>query len=62
VLRPAGQQADLFLTEPMSEFTNGLAPTPPTNMPMNYGQECIKAIDKALIEARHDPETARALF
>ncbi|HPE81906.1 MAG TPA: TniQ family protein [Gammaproteobacteria bacterium] len=62
VLRPAGEQADLFLPEPIGEFTNGLEPAPQPNKPVNYWQESIKAIHDVIIEARHDPETARALF
>nr|WP_276515116.1 TniQ family protein [Citrobacter freundii] len=62
VLRPRGEQAALFLPEPQTGFTNGLSAKEPKQEPVNYWQEMIKAINEAVAEARHNPETARFLF
>ena len=34
----------------------------PKPEPINHWQRAAQAIDEAIIEARHDPETARSLF
>ncbi|WP_061291527.1 TniQ family protein [Azotobacter vinelandii] len=62
MLSPRGEQAELFLPEPQTEFTNGLPPDRRKKEPINYWQEAAKAIDEAIVEARHNPETARSLF
>ena len=62
VVRPRGEQAALFLTEPQSGFTNGLPAKVAKQEPVNYWQEAVKAINDAVVEARHNPETARSLF
>ena len=62
VLSPRGDQAALFLPEPQTGFTNGLPAVERKKEPVNYWQEAVKAIDEAIVEARHNPETARSLF
>jgi len=62
VLSPRGEQAELFLSEPQAEFTNGLPTDKRKEEPVNYWQEAVKAINDAIVEARHNPETARSLF
>jgi hypothetical protein len=63
VLSPRGEQAALFLLEPETGFTNGLPMTERKQEPaINYWQEAVKAINDAVAEARHNPETARSLF
>lgn len=62
VLPPRGEQATLFLPEPETGFTNGLPIVDRKKKSVNYWQEAVKAIDDAIIEARHNPETARSLF
>ncbi|AWK15112.1 TniQ family protein (plasmid) [Candidatus Fukatsuia symbiotica] len=63
MLSPYGEQAELFLTEPQTKFINGLQPTDTgKNEPINYWREAAKAIEEAIIEARHNPEAARSLF
>lgn len=59
---PRGEQAALFLTEPPTSFTIGLPEKKPKPEPVNYWQQATQAINKAFIEARHNPETARSLF
>ncbi|MDM7457052.1 MAG: TniQ family protein [Tepidimonas sp.] len=61
-LVPRGEQATLFLTEPQTGFTNGLAAKAPKPEPVNHWQRAAQAINEAIIEARHNPETARSLF
>ena len=62
VLSARGEQAELFLPEPQAGFTNGLPAGERKQEPVNYWQQAVKAIDEAIIEARHNPETARSLF
>lgn len=62
VLSARGEQAVLFLPEPQTGFTNGLPAVERKRDPINYWQQAVKAIDEAIIEARHNPETARSLF
>jgi hypothetical protein len=62
VLSPRGEQAALFLPEPQTGFTNGLPTDKRKQEPVNYWQEAVKALDEAVAEARHHPETARSLF
>jgi hypothetical protein len=61
-LLPRGEQAALFRTEPQTGFTNGLPAKERKQEPVNYWQEAVKAINDAVAEARHNPETARSLF
>lgn len=61
-LLPRGEQAALFLTEPQTGFTNGLPEKRPKPEPVNHWQRAAQAIEEAIIEARHNPETARSLF
>jgi hypothetical protein len=62
VLSPRGEQAELFRQAPQTEFTNGLSAKKKENEPINYWQEAMDVIHEAVIEARHNPETARSLF
>lgn len=62
VLSPRGKQAELFLLEPQTGFTNGLSADERTEEPVNYWQEAVKAINEAVAEARYNPEMARSLF
>jgi hypothetical protein len=62
VLSPPGEQAKLFWSEPQTGFTNGLPAKAPKPEPINHWQRAVQAIDEAIIEARHNPETARSLF
>lgn len=62
VLSPGGKQAALFLSEPQAAFTNGLPAEERKKEPVNYWQKAVKAIDDAIVEARHNAETARSLF
>ena len=62
VLSPRGELATLFRSEPQTEFTNGLPAVERKKEPVNYWQQALKAINDAIIEARHDSEIARSLF
>ncbi len=62
VISPPGEQAKLFWSEPQTEFTNGLPTRERKQESINVWQEAIKAINKAVADARHNPETARSLF
>ena len=62
MLNAGGEFAGLFLPEPHVEFTNGLQADARAKDPVNYWQKSAKAIEDAILEARHNPETARALF
>jgi hypothetical protein len=62
ILSPGGKQAALFLSEPQTAFTNGLPVKERKKEPVNYWQQAVKAINDAIVEARHNPETARSLF
>jgi hypothetical protein len=62
VVSPCGEQAALFLPEPQTGFTNGLPAKERKQEPVNYWQEAVKALNEAVAEARHNPETARSLF
>jgi DNA invertase Pin-like site-specific DNA recombinase len=57
-ISPPGEQAKLFWTEPQAGFSSGLPAKAPKPEPINYWQRAVQAI----IEARHNPETARALL
>ena len=61
-LAPRGEHAALFLAEPQTGFTNGLPEKKPESEPVNHWQRAVQAINEAIIEARHNPETARSLF
>ncbi|KLU16105.1 MULTISPECIES: TniQ family protein [Xenorhabdus] len=60
ILNPYGKQADLFLPEPQSDFTNGL-PTNGNKRSLNPWQNLTDALNAAVAEARHNPDTARSL-
>jgi hypothetical protein len=62
VLRQRGEQAGLFLPEPQTGFTSGLPAVERKKEPINYWQQAVQAINEAVAEARHNPETARSLF
>ena len=62
MLSPRGEQAALFLAEPQTGFTNGLPTVERKQEPVNYWQKAVKAIDEAIVEARHNPEMAHSLF
>jgi hypothetical protein len=61
-LLPRGEHAPLFHAEPQTGFTNGLPEKKPKPEPVNHWQRAAQAINEAIIEARHNPETARSLF
>ena len=61
-ISPPGEQAKLFWSEPQTGFTSGLPTKTPKPEPINHWQRAVQAIDEAIIEARHNPETARSLF
>ncbi len=61
-LLPRGEHVALFLTEPPTGFTNGLPEKKPKPQPVNHWQRAAQAIGEAIMEARHNPETARSLF
>jgi hypothetical protein len=55
VIPSPGDQGYLFLPPPIiTRFQN--------NEPINHWHEAVKAINKALSDAQHNPDTARALF
>lgn len=62
VVTPRGEQAELFLPEPQTGFTDGLPAKERKPEPVNHWQEAVKAANEAVAEARHNPETARSLF
>lgn len=55
-------QVTLFWPEPQTAFTNDLLIDEQKSGSLNHWHEIGKAINEALIEARHNPETARCLF
>ena len=61
-ISPPGEHAKLFWSEPQTGFTSGLSAKTPKPEPVDHWQRAVQAIDEAIIEARHDPETARSLF
>ena len=61
-ISPPGEHAKLFWSEPQTGFTSGLPAKAPKPEPVDHWQRAIQAIDEAIIEARHNPETARSLF
>lgn len=61
-LNPGGEFAGLFVQEQQREFTNGLPVRVGTEEPVNYWRKAAEAIEEAVLEARHNPETARLLF
>jgi hypothetical protein len=50
------QQATLFLPEPQTGFTDYFPVVERKKEPVNHWQELAKAMDKAIVEARHAPE------
>jgi hypothetical protein len=62
VLSPRGEQAALFLAEPQTGFTNSLPAVERKKEPIHDWQQAVQAINEAVAEARHNPETARSLF
>ena len=50
------------MQEPQREFTNGLPVHVGPEEPVNYWRKAAKAIEEAVLDARHNPETARSLF
>lgn len=61
-MSPCGEQVTLFWPELQTAFTNGLLIDEQKSEPVNHWHELVKAINETLIEARHNPETARSLF
>ena len=61
-ISPPGEHAKLFWSEPQTGFTNGLPAKERKPEPVNHWQEALKAINEAIADARHNPETARSLF
>ncbi|MCB8748983.1 TniQ family protein [Rhodoferax sp. U2-2l] len=61
-ISPPGEHAKLFWSEPHTGFTNGLPAKERKPEPVNHWQEALKAINEAIADARHNPETARSLF
>lgn len=61
-LIPRGEQAELFLPEPQSAFTDGLPMDEQQKEPINHWQEAMRAINEMIVEARRDPEAACSLF
>ena len=62
VVSARGEQAELFVPEPQTTFTNGLPADERKNAPTDYWQEAFKSINDAVAEARRNPEAARSLF
>ncbi len=62
VINPPGEQAKLFWPEPQTRFTSGLPEKERKPEPVDHWQEAVKAINEAIVDARHNPETARSLF
>lgn len=62
VVRSQGEQAALFMPEPQTGFTTGFTAVQKKVEPVDYWKEAIEAINEALVDARHNPETARSLF
>lgn len=50
------------MSEPQTEFIKGLPTDKRKKGSISYWQEVVKAINEAVAEARHNPETARSLF
>jgi hypothetical protein len=61
-LNAAGEFAGLFVQEPQTEFTNGLLVRVGSEEPVNYWRKAAEAIEEAVLDSRHNPETARSLF
>ena len=62
VLTPRGEQVSLFMPEPQTGFTNGLLVKERKPQPVDHWREVSKALNEAIVEARHNREAARALF
>lgn len=62
ILNATGEFAGLFVQEPQREFTNGLPARVESEEPVNYWRKAAEAIEEAVLDARHNPETARSLF
>ncbi|MDJ1452501.1 transposase, partial [Enterobacter hormaechei subsp. xiangfangensis] len=56
-ISPPGEHAKLFWSEPQTGFTSGLPTKAPKPEPVDHWQRAIQAIDEAIIEARHNPDT-----
>jgi hypothetical protein len=59
-LSPRGEQAGLLLLEPQTGFTSGLPAVERKKEPITDGPPAVQAINEAVAEARHNPETARS--
>src|SRR5690606_37959705 len=62
VLHSHGDQANLFMPEPQTGFTTGISVVHKNIEPAGHWKEAIEAINEAVVDARHNPETARSLF
>ena len=62
IVNATGEFAGLFVQEPQREFTNGLRMPVGSEEPVNYWRKAAEAIAEAVLDARHNPETARLLF
>lgn len=62
VLRSQGEQAELFMPEPQTGFSTGFSVAQRKVEPVDYWKEAIETINEAVVDARHNPETARSLF
>ncbi|HFG4855879.1 TPA: hypothetical protein ACGHLQ_003085 [Salmonella enterica subsp. enterica] len=62
VVRSQGEQAELFMPEPQTGFTTGFTAVQKKVESVDYWKEAIEAINEAVVDARHNPETARSLF
>ncbi len=62
VLHSHGDQANLFMPEPQTGFTTGISVVHKNIEPADHWKEAIEAINEAVVDARHNPETARSLF
>jgi hypothetical protein len=62
VLRSQGEQAELFIPEPQTGFTTGISVVQKNIEPADHWKEAIEAINEAVVDARHNPATARSLF
>lgn len=57
-----GAQADLFLSEPLTEVAEGCQPPSPPREAVNPWPATMAALEEAIAEARHNPEMAQTLF
>ena len=61
IKRPTSPQG-LLLLEPQTGFTGGLPAVERKKEPITDGPPAVQAINEAIAEARHNPETARSRF